>query len=215
MGKLRTAYLVPPHYDIDALLASDYADARVAYRIIDTFWGFLDILPDSTEHDYFRPDSALLYPEVMVRDIARYDSGLGNGFGVQIHYSGGLPCFFRGLRALRTIGHKKGIELAEGALAVFKANGVPEYTSFPDDPVCGECPDWPEKEFRKFNEAPYEVNQRIIDQTRHLDSQWWALWHFETEFSSDNRSLPSSICDYLNQHRQLLRSRKMPHRGST
>ena len=43
MEKQRTAYLLPPQYDIDA----DYTDTRVAYKIIDTLWGFLDILPDS------------------------------------------------------------------------------------------------------------------------------------------------------------------------
>src|SRR5580765_2278112 len=153
MTKQRTPYPSPPQYDIEALLAVNYTNPQVAFDIVDTLWGAIDTLPESADHDYFRPDSALLHPEVIVRDIARYDGMMGNGFGTQIFYSGGIPYFFRGLRALRTIGHKKAIELAESALAVFKANGVPELASFPDAPVFGECPDWPFEAFRKLGEA--------------------------------------------------------------
>lgn len=208
MEKQRTPYLVPPRYDIDALLNMDYTSHVVSIDLAQAFWEIIDTVPESNEHDYYRPDSSLHQPELIVRDLLRYRTMTNNGFATGLFYSGGVPSFFRGLRAIRAIGHKKATELMENALTVFRANGVPELTSFPDDPLYGECPDWDFDAFRRMDEAGYELEERIANETRHLDSDWWALDEFREHFDPANPSVGYSICDYLHRHRDLLRSRK-------
>ena len=80
MSKQRMPYLTPPRYDIDALLSSDYTDLRTAMDIVDRWWGAIDEdVPKSEEYDFFRPDSALLYPEMIVRDLCRFQTTMNNG----------------------------------------------------------------------------------------------------------------------------------------
>jgi hypothetical protein len=208
MEKQRTPYLIPPRYDIDALLSADYTSHAVAIDIPDQFWGALDAVPESSTHWYYRPDSSLYYPEVMVRDFLTYDTMTNNGFATGLFYSGGVPAFYRGLRAVRALGHKKATELMERALAVFKANGIPEFTSFPDDPLCGECPDWDKEGVQRMHEAGYDLRELIDNELSPLYSEWWNLDSLKERFDPDNPSVRYRICEYLNEHRELLRSRK-------
>ena len=90
----------------------------------------------------FRPDSALLTPEVVVRDLENFNMSMGNGFHACLGYGGGFTMFFRALRAVRIIQHKKGIALAEAVRDVMVANGAREPSIIADDNHEGTDVDW-------------------------------------------------------------------------
>ena len=93
MEKERTPYLIPPHYDIDALLDVDRTQRLVADEIVDSIYDAIETVPKSDEHDYFRPDSSLLPPEVTVRDINNFDMSMGSGLLTNSAISAGYPVF--------------------------------------------------------------------------------------------------------------------------
>lgn len=199
----RIPCLVPPTYDIDAILSVDLTDPSAAYNAAAKLWEAIDAVPPGC---HFRPDSALLPPELAVRDLLRFDVSMGNGFAVSLGYSGGLQIFFRALRALRVIRHQKALALVEQVRDVLVANGAREPSVFPDDLYEGCDVDWDEEihDMREFD-------QKVQRFTRHLDDQWWDISHNHGGSGLEDASLQQGICQYLNSHQELLRSRKPRH----
>lgn len=203
---------IPPQYDIDALLKVDIAAPYVAVNVTNTLYEVIETLPRG--HYSFRPDSALLTPEVVVRDLCNFDMAMGNGFHACLGYGGGFTCFFRALRALRMIQHQKGIALAEAVRDVLVANGAREPASFADDNQEGTDVDWDED--LKDMEAFFN---RIEEPIRHLDKVNDG-WHDISYTYWDRRNqvlVPAdppwhyTVCVYLATHRDLLRCRKGCH----
>ena len=214
MTKAPTPYLLPPKYDIDALPNVDLTARDVAFKTAQTLWEAIDGVPQSEAYQYFRPDSSLLNPEVTLRDFCMFDTSMGNGWSTSLGYSNGLPTFFRGLRALRTIGHRRGIEMAEAVLVSLRQLGVPELTSFPDDPFYGFCDDWDIKAL-EFGWGSEEIIAKKFGPTGlDFDSQWWEIshtyWDRHEQFVPDDPPVCYTLCDYIVRNRELLRCRESP-----
>jgi hypothetical protein len=84
----RAAILSAPAYDIRAILDSDLSEPFAASRCVQKLWDAIDDGPRSAEYAHFRPDSALLEPEITVRDLGMFDTTMGNGWSVSPEYLG-------------------------------------------------------------------------------------------------------------------------------
>ena len=186
----RPPCLTPPQYDIDELLDTDLTAPRVAFKVIDHVYTAIET---NLHGGAFRLDSDLSTPEVVVRDIHNFNMALNSGFRSCLGYGGGFQIFFRGLRAVRLIGHKKAIAIAEAVSDVLKANGAREPSLFPED-LRGDCDvDWE----LEVKDMPALFDQ-IDKLTRHLDDEWTDI----------HELLYYATCMYLDANRELLRSRK-------
>jgi hypothetical protein len=206
-GLARIPCLIPPTYDIDAILDIDPTDPQAAFRAAAKLWEEIDKLPPGY---HFRPDSALLPPELAVRDLLRFDVSMGNGFSVSIWYSGGFQIFFRAVRALRVIQHRRALALVEQVRDIMVAHGAREPSVFPDD-LYEHCEvDW-DYEIPDMK----EFDQKVTALNRPLDDEWLDISHCygmnQAVSGPENPSLHQGICQYLNAHRDLLRVRKNQH----
>jgi len=194
---------IPPRYDIDAILDVDLT-ARFASD--DAWRAVYEALWAPGENDY-RPDSVLFFPEIVARDLMNLDVALGNGFVCSFGYGGGLQCFFRGLRALRAIQHKKGLAITEAVNEALQANGAREPSRIGDSifEMCNV--NW-DDEIRDEPEFMRQVDQAI----GHLDDEWWDIshsyWIGDKRLDPEDPDLAYSVCMYLNVNRDLLRRRK-------
>jgi hypothetical protein len=207
MNTLRIPCLVSPRYDIDALLNQDLTAPNVAFEVTDAVYQAIE---SDLHGGSYRPDSALLTPEVVVRDLRNFDMSMGSGLAA-CFANGGLQCFFRALRALRIIQHRKGLALAEAVREVLQASGAREPSRFPDDPLYGDCDvDWD----RELEDVP-DFDARVEEGTRHLDDGWFEIshnyWIEHQRFTPEDPPLHYTICAYLDANRAPLRSRKEPH----
>lgn len=198
-----------PRYDIDTLLDVDRTARCSAHEIVFKFLEALDEVPQSPTEVYYRPDSALLYPEIIFLDLMRFDISMGNGFGCSIQ-DWGLQTFYRGVRALRIINHSRGLLLAESVCATLVENGIPELLTFPDDRYYGWCEDWDKRAFERIDELEPPLFQRFKD----LDSQRWDLshsyWDHHASLAFDDPPLDYSLTEYLSSNRNLLQCREQP-----
>jgi hypothetical protein len=204
-GLQRTPCLVPPRYDIDAVLDVDLAAPHAAFNAMNALCEAIEKLPRGL---HFRPESSLLTPEVVVRDLCNFDISMGNGFASCLSYGGGFACFFRALRALRIVHHQKGLALAEAVREAMAANGAREPSSFPDDHIYGTCDvDWD----KELENVP-DFDSRIKQSTGQLDDAWFDIshtyWDKHKVLAADDPPLHYSVCIYLNANREMLRRRK-------
>jgi hypothetical protein len=204
-GPTRIPCLIRPVYDIDAILDADLTDAGAAFEAVSQLWEAIDELPPGVHH--YRPDSVLAAPELVVRDILRFDVSMGNGFAASLGYSGGFQIFFRALQAARVIGHKRALALLEAVRDVMTKHGAREPSRFPDD-LYEPCDvDWDDEipDMRQFD-------AKVIALTRHLDDEWFDISHNygmrHTGHVPEDPSLHQGICHYLITSRELLRKRK-------
>jgi hypothetical protein len=205
MSLQRTPCFIPPQYDIDSLLNVDFTSAKNAFDVVDQLCTAIEKRPPGGIL-YFRPDSALLLPEVVVRDLYNFVISMGSGFSASLGYGGGFTCFFRALRALRIIQHRKGLALAEAVRDVMVANGAREPSNFADDPREGADVDWD----KELEDVP-DFDDRIQEATRHLDEEWFALSHCVEKSDPSDPPLHVAICFFLEANRELLRCRKGSH----
>jgi hypothetical protein len=202
----RIPCLLPPQYNIDAILDVDLTGEKIAFDALEKFWEAIDELPPGV---HYRPDTALLWPELMVRDLCRFDVSMGNGFAASLSYGGGFQIFFRALRALRVIKHRRALALVEAVRDVMVANGAREPSRFPDDLYEGCDVDW-EEEVPDMREL--DRNLESMTKTKALDDQWFDISHNYgdyTHFAPEDPSLHQGICQYLSANRELLRCRKV------
>ncbi len=195
MSLQRTPCNIPPEYDIDALLAVSYTDPKVAFNIVDNIYAAIEKRPPGRVL-YFRPDSALLTPEVVVHDLVNFDMSMNSGFSSCLGYGGGFTCFFRALRALRILQHKKALALAETVRDAMAAAGAREPSVIADDNREGTDvnADW-DKVLEDSGDAFWEHIDKV---TRPLDGEWFDMDPY----------LYHAICVYLDANRTLLRCRK-------
>jgi hypothetical protein len=212
MAKIRAPYRPPPQYDIDALLDAGLSQPDAAFSVVDSLWTAIEGVPKSLEHDYFRPDSMLLEPEIAVADICRFSTTMGNGFSVNLGYPGGILRFSRALRSLRLVGHPKALTIMETVLQRLQELGFRAFTNFPDDPVYGWSSEWPEGSGALDWESEHRLEVETGPGGLDLDSQWWELDRSGlgkcAPFLPDDPSLHCGICRYLDAQRELLRCRK-------
>jgi hypothetical protein len=209
MSYTRIPCPIPPQYDIDTLLNVDLTAPHVAFEVMNKIYEAIEKLPRGNYS--FRPDSALLMPEVVVRDLCNFDMSMGNGFYACLGYGGGFTCFFRALRALRIIQHKKGSALAEAVRDVMVANGAREPSSFDDDNHEGTDVDWDE-ELKDMGGFFDQIEKPI----RHLDNVndgWHDISHAYWDRCNrvlvpEDPPLHYAVCKYLDANRDLLRCRK-------
>lgn len=204
MAKQRTPYQLPPRYDIDALLDRS-PEVGGGASAVDAVWAAIEEVPESTEHDYYRPDSALLEPEVVVGDVCRSASTMGNGFSVSLGYSGGILCFSRALRSLRVVGYREAVEVMETVADVLGREGYRVFTTFPEDPIYGWLDEWGETGGCLDWEAEQRVEAVAGRHGRDLDSRWWAV---DRQGPAGGTPLDRAVCGYLEGNRELLRCRK-------
>jgi len=103
--------------------------------------------------------------------------------------------------------------MAEAILAALKEHGIPELTTFADDPIYGWREDWDLEALNKFD---WGVGKYISEQFGYegidLDGQWFDVshcyWNKHKEFASDDPPVDYTVCKYLDQNRPLLRCRK-------
>jgi hypothetical protein len=200
----RIPCFIPPKYDVDAIVDIDLNDPQAAFNAASKFWEVIDALPPGY---HFRPDSALLTPELAVRDLLRFDVSMGNGFSVSIRYSGGFQIFFRAVRALRLIQHRRALALVEQVRDIMVTHGAREPSVFPDD-LYEHCDvDW-DYEISDMQ----EFDQKVTALIEPFDQDWWEISHnygMNPAISDpQNPSLHQGICQYVSSHREMLRSRK-------
>lgn len=92
--------ILPPEYDIDALLDVDRTAPTAASEIIFALHSILEMATTSAGTRVYRPDSLLLKPEITFMDYMCLNLSMGNGFGFCIEDQG-LQTFYRSLRSLR------------------------------------------------------------------------------------------------------------------
>ncbi len=200
----RSPYLTPPVYDIDAILEHGCSNSHQAFDAILSLYEAIEQIPESTDREYYRPDSSLLVPEVVLRDIIRQDLHLSNGFAAGFGYSGGIPFFFRALRAMRVVGHPEALRILEAVREIVLSLGVSEPTAYPDDSLQGDYGvDWDVE----LEDKP-DFDDEFEKSTRAFDDQWFAISHNYQDDSGAAPSLHQSLCEYLNKHRAELRVRK-------
>jgi len=206
-GLSRVPCPTPPSYDIDDLLRADWTHGETAQDLVEKVYEALeDVGPG--EAFYYRPDSILFPPEIVVRDMTNFNMSMLSGFESSLGYGGGFTVFFRALRALRELQHEKGLALAERVREVMVANGAREPVRFEDDVREGTDAndDWD----RLYDEVP-DFLDRVGRETRPLDSAWWDLCGPAGEDGREDPNHPSlhyAICACLESQRELLRGRR-------
>jgi hypothetical protein len=207
MSLQRTPSFIPPFYDIDVLLDCGYSGLQAADNILNAICGAIEKRPPGGVL-YFRPDSALLTAEVVVRDLYNFNMTMNSGFLASLGYGGGFTCFFRALRALRIIRHEKGLALAETVRNAMVANGAREPLRFDDDIREGADVDW-DTELEGKWEPFWDAIEKAV---KPLDDGWFSISHCYTsshpQFDFDDPPLFYTVCAYLDANRDLLRSRK-------
>ncbi len=152
--------LLPPVYDIDDYHprhCKDEDDGRpidFAYRL----WGLIDC----DDQKRRREDAELFAPEIVVRDLCAFDSSIGNGFAVQLGYSGGLWTFAHGLRAVKAIGAADHLRVMLKAKEVMISKGVRVPTD-PDDPDA------------YADEIDWDTEQAMAKDVGEIDREYWRL----------------------------------------
>lgn len=204
-GVQRVPCLVPPGYDIDAILGVDLLSIEGSFAAVAKIYEALEALPPGVHH--FRPDSALFPIEVAVRDLCRFDVSMGNGFACSLGYSGGIQIFYRALRAVRMIGHQKARALLEAVRDVLVANGAREPSFFPDD-LYERCDvDWDVE----LEDLP-GFDKQVEAASRGLDDQWLDISHCYgnryARVSVEDPSLQYGVCEFLTANKGLLLNRR-------
>lgn len=161
----------PPVYDIDQILS---APGKKPWEILREI---------NSKIDPLCPESLLLKPELVVRDLEDFSPLLGDPFGYILALGGGVYQFLHGLRAMRAIGATHMVEYMTKCQDCAASRGV----TFPDpipDPWLDECRISPDLE-KELNSVSWELRQGLVHE------------HFD-----------EMALDYLRQHVEVLRQRK-------
>lgn len=206
----RKPFQVPPRYEIDALLSRDLKTPHVAFEVMQELWCAIE---GGLPKDYFRPDSSLLEPEIVVSDIGRWSTMMGNGFVVALETSGGILCFSRALHSVRIVGHRKAIAILEQVRELLQQSGFEAFTDFPDDPIYGWREEWDDQSGALDANGSEQLAKATGEHGVDLDRQWWAIErsYFESRTAVDVNDPPLeyAVCNYLVANRALLGSRKV------
>ena len=180
--------LPPPVYDID-----DYhprhckdEDDRRPIDFAHRLWGVIDYDKQKRQ----RKDADLLAPEIVVRDLCNFDSSIGNGFAVQLGYSGGMWTFAHGLRAVKVIGAADHLRVMLNAKDVMISKGV-KVPADPDD-------------LGPYDDEFSWATQKAIDKdARKINEEYWSL-------KSDIYLI---LLNYLQTQREILLKRNPKRRS--
>lgn len=204
-------YRTPPEYDIDELLSQDFMappanGQNAAYEILEKIFEALEKLPKGVYG--YRPESSLLPPELVVLDLWRFQLSMGSGIGSSLTYGGGFGIFFRALRALRVLKHKKALALAEAFRDAMVTAGISEPLRYPDANIYGDFDvDWESE----LDQAP-DFWENIEPAEKPFDQGWSELthnyWSKNKAVDPENLSLFCSLCVYLKANQSLLQTRK-------
>jgi len=121
--------------------------------------------------------------------------------------------FFRALRAVRIIQHKKGIALAEAVRDVMVAHGAREPSVIADDNHEGTDVDWDKEldiaEFFNRIEKPISHLDEVNDGWHDIVHSYWGRRN--KVLVPEDPPLDYAVCKYLDANRDLLRCRKASH----
>jgi hypothetical protein len=211
----RVAYTELLRYDLRTLLVRDLLLPHVASKAADAVCALLETVPQSDVVTYYRPDSQLLPPELYARDLLQFEVTMGNGWAVSLGYSSGIILFYRALRALRAIQHRRGLAMAESVADFLRQHGIAELHTFPDDYCFGVCAEW---DLAELNRYDWELEQKLSAFTGpkgvDLDSDWWdvgrSYFGRRTRVDEQDPPLEYSICRYLLQHLDEIEATRNP-----
>jgi hypothetical protein len=193
-------YTQPLTYDLRSLLVNASATNEDPFTTCHAFWTITDPVPVQNDDTYYyRPDSTLLLPELLARDLIRFAVTTGNGFSVALGYGGGITLFFRALKALRIIKNPpipEALVLAEQVADFLIKRGIGPIEKFSDNPNTDIC-DFYSIEMLQLYDYDMECELEEYCESRNVNSRWYALWYGQS-------SCDAAICQYLMDNVDLI-----------